>query len=111
MVGRWLLVFLASAAPLLNAGAVNVELFEKVPAGHEFELTTRQPTERYTVGRIRFRARPHQIRECRSTPKPTAVNQSRICSVEVWRKQRSLTGMAGGQITDFKITFLATLPV
>src|SRR5580700_1578787 len=43
---RWLLA-LAASAPLLSAAPVNVDLFEKVPPGSEFELANQKPVERY----------------------------------------------------------------
>ena len=43
-----------AGAPLLSAGAVNVELFEKVPAGSEFELANQKPVERYTENAFGF---------------------------------------------------------
>ncbi len=54
MVARWFLAFLTPVVPLLSAGPVNVELFEKVPAGSEFELTNQQPVERYTEDAFGF---------------------------------------------------------
>ena len=73
MVARWFLAFLAPAVPLLNAGPVNVELFEKVPAGSEFELANQQPVERYTEEAFGFVRVPTKYSENalaldRSTP-------------------------------------------
>src|SRR4051812_41853672 len=73
MVARGLVAFLAPAACLLQAGAVNVELFEKVPAGSEFDLTNQQPVERYTEDAFGFVRVPTKYSESalaldRSTP-------------------------------------------
>src|SRR3954466_9498335 len=73
MVARGLVAFLAPAACLLQAGAVNVELFEKVPAGSEFDLANQQPVERYTEDAFGFVRVPTKYSESalaldRSTP-------------------------------------------
>src|SRR5579864_1491462 len=43
-----------AGVPLLSAGAVNVDLFEKVPAGSEFELSNQKPIEHYTENAFGF---------------------------------------------------------
>ena len=43
-----------AGVPLLSAGAVNVDLFEKVPAGSEFELSNQKPVEHYTENAFGF---------------------------------------------------------
>src|ERR1700682_4953301 len=43
-----------AGASLLSAGAVNVDLFEKVPAGSEFDLSSQKPVERYTESAFGF---------------------------------------------------------
>ena len=75
MVAQRLLALLLplSAAPLLSAGAVNVELFEKVPAGQEFDLTNQKPVERYTENAFGFTRVPAKFSDNalaldRSTP-------------------------------------------
>jgi hypothetical protein len=73
MIARWFLAFLAPAASLLLAGPVTVELFEKVPAGSEFELANQQPVERYTEDAFGFVRVPTKYSESalaldRSTP-------------------------------------------
>ena len=62
-----------TGAPLLSAGAVNVELFEKVPAGSEFELANQKPSDRYTEDAFAFTRLPTKYSENalaldRSTP-------------------------------------------
>src|SRR5436309_11690054 len=46
MTARWLLLGFAISQSL-NAGPVQVELFENVPAGSEFQLAGQEPVERY----------------------------------------------------------------
>jgi hypothetical protein len=58
---RWLLA-LAASAPLLTAGSVNVDLFEKVPPGSEFELANQKPVERYTENAFGFTRVPLSAR-------------------------------------------------
>src|ERR1700688_2127733 len=73
MIARWFLSFLTPVVPLFSAGPVNVELFEKIPAGSEFELANQQPVERYTEDAFGFVRVPTKYSESapaldRSTP-------------------------------------------
>src|SRR6185503_9537821 len=54
MTARWLFLLGFAISQVVNAGSVQVELFENVPAGSEFDLTSRQPTERYTENAFGF---------------------------------------------------------
>src|SRR5258707_10485711 len=54
MTARWLVLCGFAISQSVNAGSVQVELFENIPPGSEFELAGRQPVERYTEDAFGF---------------------------------------------------------
>src|SRR6185369_518563 len=54
MAARWLVLIGFAISQAVNAGPVQMELYENVPAGSEFDLTSRQPVERYTENAFGF---------------------------------------------------------
>src|SRR5438034_1222436 len=54
MTARWLVLFGFAISQSVNAGSVQVDLFENIPPGSEFELAGRQPVERYTENAFGF---------------------------------------------------------
>src|SRR5712691_1432772 len=54
MTARWLVLLGFAISQSANAGSVQVDLFENIPPGSEFELADRQPVERYTENAFGF---------------------------------------------------------
>src|SRR6266851_9370022 len=54
MTARWLVLFGFAISQSVNAGSVQVDLFENIPPGSEFELAGRHPVERYTENAFGF---------------------------------------------------------